>query len=325
MPLPFASLIANAVRAGAGAVGRMAAGGVAASGIKGLVQSAGKSATGDIGKQVTADRMAEMKAGMKDLAKTFASRAQFKQVGGEVKKIYRGAPVPPPVAGAEDEPIETGKAPPVQEPNRVFDSVARKFAVLAPLVGKAVAPFGLLAGVVTGAVAGLEKFGKGLLMGQETLRRFDPTMGVVFARYEHFQLQQNIKSARATSDSASFLEKGMEDLVSELRPIKDSITNLLNYTIGFAAKTASWGVWLARLAAKANPMMLDPKGFAEMILGIDEQKLMKQGIHHNFINDMMHGRFGRPHNKRPPFRAGGAGINDPLPGQPNDAMGQMNE
>lgn len=74
----------------------------------------------------------------------------------------------------------------------------------------------------------IEKWGKMLLGNVDSMAKFDVSMAKASAMLQMGEVKRNVATAQVTGDSALAVAEGLEHLMDELRPIRDSITILLN-------------------------------------------------------------------------------------------------
>ena len=74
----------------------------------------------------------------------------------------------------------------------------------------------------------IEKWGKMLLGNVDSMAKFDVSMAKASAMLQMGEVKRNVATAQVTGDSALAVAEGLEHLMDELRPIRDSITVLLN-------------------------------------------------------------------------------------------------
>lgn len=77
----------------------------------------------------------------------------------------------------------------------------------------------------------IEKWGKMLLGNVDSMAKFDVSMAKASAMLQMGEVKRNVATAQVTGESSLAVAEGLEHLMDELRPIRDSITILLNDSV----------------------------------------------------------------------------------------------
>lgn len=126
-------------------------------------------------------------------------------------------------------------------------------AVTGASIGSMAGPWGTVGGAVVGGVVSsageiakipnrIKDWSEALLESQKTISRFSGQMSAAFAQAEVRGIRRDIVSANATAGSTSDLSNSMQDLYDTLRPLKDSLTNVVATDLAALARAMNSAV-----------------------------------------------------------------------------------
>jgi len=175
---------------------------------------------------------------------------------------------PPPPATAAPSGGTGGPGASLPDVQGQLKKFGQAVMVLAGPLGKAAAVPALL----LSAAFGVEKLGKVALEAVRDLKRFSPTLSVMFAQMDRQSLILSGRYAQATSGSAKLLGGQTMGLSRELQPLKEMIGLFKN--IGLAGLTATMRmvVWALTQSSAYKAVNAISEALKE-ILGTDNRQM----------------------------------------------------